>query len=181
MPELDAKDRDDLRKNQFAYVDKDGGEHLPINDASHVRNAMARFNQTDFESQTAKEEARKKILAAAKRYDIEVDDANIAVWVATHGRGVWSTTTMPLLEFDEVFCCGYIDPWDPPPMARVFGQAFDPFESSRLTARTSTGRTTCRRPADPSRSCRTESGSWSLRCKLSFSERAFAQHRSRPS
>ena len=39
MPELDAKDRDDLRSNQFAYVDKDGGEHLPLNDASHVRNA----------------------------------------------------------------------------------------------------------------------------------------------
>lgn len=79
MPELDTKDRDNLRKNQFAYVDKDGGEHLPINDASHVRNAMARFNQTEFESQTAKEEARKKILAAAKRYDIEVDeDSNVA-------------------------------------------------------------------------------------------------------
>ena len=79
MPELDAQDRDDLRKDQFAYVDKDGGEHLPINDASHVRNAMARFNQTDFESKTAKEEARKKILAAAKRYDIEVDeDSNVA-------------------------------------------------------------------------------------------------------
>ena len=79
MPELDAQDRDDLRKDQFAYVDKDGGEHLPLNDASHVRNAMARFNQTDFESQTAKEAARKKILAAAKRYDIEVDeDSNVA-------------------------------------------------------------------------------------------------------
>jgi hypothetical protein len=79
MPTLDAKDRDKLRSNQFAYVDKDGGEHLPIHDASHVRNAMARFNQTDFESKTAKEEARKKILAAAKRHDIEVDeDANVA-------------------------------------------------------------------------------------------------------
>jgi hypothetical protein len=79
MPELDAQDRDNLRSNQFAYVDKDGGEHLPINDASHVRNAMARFNQTDFESKTAREEARKKILAAAKRHDIDVDeDANVA-------------------------------------------------------------------------------------------------------
>ncbi len=79
MPTLDAEDRDKLRSNQFAYVDKDGGEHLPIHDASHVRNAMARFNQTDFESKTAKEEARKKILAAAKRHDIEVDeDANVA-------------------------------------------------------------------------------------------------------
>lgn len=79
MATLDAEDRDKLRSTQFAYVDKDGGEHLPIHDASHVRNAMARFNQTDFESKTAKEAARKKILEAAKRHDIEVDDdANIA-------------------------------------------------------------------------------------------------------
>ena len=79
MATLTEKARDRIPKSKFAYVDKDGGEHLPINDASHVRNAMARFNQTDFESQTAKEEARKKILAAAKRYDIEVDDdANVA-------------------------------------------------------------------------------------------------------
>ena len=79
MPELDAQDRDKLRSNQFAYVDRDGGEHLPINDASHVRNAMARFNQTEFESKKAKEAARKKILAAARRFDIEVDeDSNVA-------------------------------------------------------------------------------------------------------
>ena len=79
MPELDAKDRDDLRSNQFAYVDKDGGEHLPLNDASHVRNAMARFNQTDFESASAKEGARRKIVSAAKKHGIEVsDDSNVA-------------------------------------------------------------------------------------------------------
>jgi hypothetical protein len=74
MPELDAEDRDDLRKDQFAYVDSKGGEHLPINDESHIRNAMARWNQTEFESATAKEEARRKILAAAKRHGIEIED-----------------------------------------------------------------------------------------------------------
>lgn len=74
MAELDADDRDDLRKNQFAYVDREGGEHLPINDESHVRNAISRWNQTDFESKTAKEEARKKILRAAEKYDIDVDE-----------------------------------------------------------------------------------------------------------
>ena len=79
MAELTEKQRDKLTKSQFAYVDKDGGEHLPIHDASHVRNAMARFNQTHFESKAAKERARKKILAAAKRHDIEVDeDANVS-------------------------------------------------------------------------------------------------------
>jgi hypothetical protein len=78
MPELDTRDREKLRSSQFAYVDRDGGEHLPINDASHVRNAIARFNQTEFESVAAKERAREKILNAAKRYDIEVDeDANV--------------------------------------------------------------------------------------------------------
>ena len=74
MPELDTEDREKLRKDQFAYVDKEGGEHLPINDESHIRNAMARWNQTDFESDAAKEEARKKILAAAKRHGIEVSE-----------------------------------------------------------------------------------------------------------
>ncbi|HEU4864342.1 MAG TPA: DUF6582 domain-containing protein [Candidatus Limnocylindria bacterium] len=74
MAELDAEDRDDLRKDQFAYVDREGGEHLPINDESHVRNAISRWNQTDFESKTAKEEARKKILRAAEKYDIDVDE-----------------------------------------------------------------------------------------------------------
>ena len=74
MSELDAQARDRLKKSDFAYVDRDGGEHLPINDATHVRNAIARFNQTDFESKAAKERARKKILSAAKRHGIEVSD-----------------------------------------------------------------------------------------------------------
>ena len=79
MATLDTKDREKLRSNQFAYVDKEGGEHLPINDESHVRNAIARFNQTEFESQAAKERARKTVLSAAKRHGIEVDeDSNIA-------------------------------------------------------------------------------------------------------
>jgi len=74
MATLTEKKRDNLRSNQFAYVDSKGGEHLPINDESHVRNAMARWNQTEFESATAKENARKKIVGAAKRHGIEVDD-----------------------------------------------------------------------------------------------------------
>lgn len=78
MSELDAADREDLRRDQFAYVDRDGGEHLPIHDESHVRNAISRFSQTEFESDAARERARKKILAAAERHGIEVDeDSNV--------------------------------------------------------------------------------------------------------
>ena len=77
MATLDTKDRDKLRSSQFAYVDKKGEEHLPVNDATHVRNAIARFNQTEFESKAAKERARKKILSAAKRFDVEVAEDSI--------------------------------------------------------------------------------------------------------
>ena len=79
MAELDTKKREKLRGTQFAYVDRKGGEHLPINDESHVRNAMARWNQTEFETMTAKEGARKKIIGAAKRHGIEIDkESNLA-------------------------------------------------------------------------------------------------------
>ena len=72
MAELETEDREKLDKRKFAYVDEEGEGHLPINDDAHVRNAMARFNQTDFESGTKKETARKKIVKAAKRRGIKV-------------------------------------------------------------------------------------------------------------
>lgn len=79
MAELDTRDRKSLRKSQFAYVDKTGEGHLPINDASHVRNAIARFSQTEFETKADKERARRNILGAAKKHDIEVsEDSDIA-------------------------------------------------------------------------------------------------------
>jgi hypothetical protein len=74
MAELDTADRKKLSKRQFAYVDADGEGHLPINDESHIRNAMSRWNQTDFPSKTAKDAARRKILAAARRHGIEISD-----------------------------------------------------------------------------------------------------------
>lgn len=78
MPELDARDRARLRSTQFAYVDSRGEEHLPLNDEAHVRNAIARFDQTDFESKAAKERARRKILRAAAEHGIEVaEDSNV--------------------------------------------------------------------------------------------------------
>ena len=63
MADLEHEQRDALRKDQFAYVDSDGGEHLPIHDESHVRNAIARFNQTDFESKAAKERRARRSCA----------------------------------------------------------------------------------------------------------------------
>jgi hypothetical protein len=74
MAQLSERRRERMPRGEFAYVDSDGEGHLPINDESHVRNAMARWNQTKFESAKAKESARKKILAAARKHHIEVDE-----------------------------------------------------------------------------------------------------------
>lgn len=74
MSELKTAQRDRLRDSAFAYVDREGERHLPINDAAHVRSAIARFGQTDFGSTKTKYAAAKRILAAARRYDIDVDD-----------------------------------------------------------------------------------------------------------
>ena len=87
MAELSTRGRERLRKTQFAYIDSDGGEHLPIHDEAHVRNAIARWNQTAFESTAAKERARKRVLSAAKRFKIEVDpDDHVAKKVAKPAR-----------------------------------------------------------------------------------------------
>jgi len=79
MATLTEESRDRLRSSQFAYVDRKGEEHLPINDEAHIRNAIARWNQTEFESASAKEGARRKIVSAARRHGIEVsEDSNVA-------------------------------------------------------------------------------------------------------
>ena len=74
MAEMDADDRDKLRKDQFAYVDSKGGEHLPIHDESHVRNAMARFNQTKGVTDAERDQAFENIKAAAAHYKIEMTE-----------------------------------------------------------------------------------------------------------
>lgn len=43
---------------------------MPIHDESHVRNALARFDQVKYESPEAQEEARDRLLKAAKRHGI---------------------------------------------------------------------------------------------------------------
>ena len=70
MPTLSATARARLPDSLFAYVDSQGRRRLPINDASHVRNALARFDQVDFEDDAARERARERLLRAAKKYGI---------------------------------------------------------------------------------------------------------------
>jgi len=70
MPRLGAKDRAQLPDSAFAYIDSRGHRRLPIHDASHVRNALARFNQVAFEDEAARDRARSRLLRAAKKHSI---------------------------------------------------------------------------------------------------------------
>ena len=74
MATLNEKARDRIPRSQFAYVDASGEGHLPIHDEAHVRNAVSRWSQTNFEDDGAREKARRKIVSAARKHGIELSD-----------------------------------------------------------------------------------------------------------
>jgi hypothetical protein len=73
-------DQDDLPDSDFAYLERGGthdkpgftkprsNRHLLVNDASHVHDAEARFDQTKFDSAAAKRGAWRKIQEAARKH-----------------------------------------------------------------------------------------------------------------
>lgn len=84
MAELDTAARDRLHDRSFAYIDRDGERHLPINDDAHIRNAAARFDQTDFENAGQRHQAARRIVAAAKRHDIALAEDDAVVKAAKY-------------------------------------------------------------------------------------------------
>jgi len=70
VPPLSAKERASLPDSAFAYIDSTGRRRLPINDAAHVRNALARFNQVHFEDEATRDRARIRLLRAAQKHGV---------------------------------------------------------------------------------------------------------------
>jgi ElaB/YqjD/DUF883 family membrane-anchored ribosome-binding protein len=71
MGKLNAEDREELDEGAFAFP-KERKE--PLENASHVRNAVARFNQVKGVSDDERDAAWKRIKAAAKKFDVEVSE-----------------------------------------------------------------------------------------------------------
>ncbi|HEV2679535.1 MAG TPA: DUF6582 domain-containing protein [Rhodanobacter sp.] len=71
MAKLDTEKRDDLSKSHFAFPRQ---RKEPLEDAAHVRNAVARFNQVEGVSAEEKDEAWKRIQAAAKKYGVKLSE-----------------------------------------------------------------------------------------------------------
>ncbi|GAA2623551.1 hypothetical protein GCM10010399_63530 [Dactylosporangium fulvum] len=67
--QLDAGERDELSDSAYAFprVRKE-----PLNDASHVRNAIARFDQVRDVSDEERREAFRRIKRAAGKYGVEM-------------------------------------------------------------------------------------------------------------
>ena len=71
MAELSEKQRDKLDEDKFAFP-KERKE--PLEDAGHVRNAIARFDQVEGVSDHERDEAWKRIKKAAEKYGVEVHE-----------------------------------------------------------------------------------------------------------
>ena len=70
---LSTAEEDRLPDEEFAFPAE---RKEPLVDARHVRNAIARFNQVEGVTDAERDKAWRRILAAAKRYDIDVSEGD---------------------------------------------------------------------------------------------------------
>ncbi len=71
MTKLDSEERDRLPSREFAFPKQ---RKEPIEDAAHVRAAVARFMQVQGVTEAERDEAWKRIEAAAKRFGVELHE-----------------------------------------------------------------------------------------------------------
>jgi hypothetical protein len=71
MSKLDQEDKNDISTQQFAFPKQ---RKEPLEDASHVRNAIARFNQVSGVTDAERDEAWKRIHTAAKKFKVELHE-----------------------------------------------------------------------------------------------------------
>jgi hypothetical protein len=71
MSELSDKHRDKLPDSAFAFPEQ---RKEPLEDASHVRNAIARFDQVEGVSDRQRDEAWQRIRKAADKFGVEVHE-----------------------------------------------------------------------------------------------------------
>jgi hypothetical protein len=70
---LSTAEKDRLADSEFAFPRE---RKEPLTDARHVRNAIARFDQVEGVSDAERDQAWQRILAAAKRYDVQVSESS---------------------------------------------------------------------------------------------------------
>jgi hypothetical protein len=71
--DLTTEDRKKIDTSNYAFPDQ---RKEPLEDASHVRNAIARFDQVKGVSDTEREAAFHRIKAAAKKHGVDMKETN---------------------------------------------------------------------------------------------------------
>ena len=71
MSKLSDEERDELADSKFAFPKQ---RKEPIEDAGHVRAAIARFNQVRDVTDAERDEAWQRINRAAKKHGVEVEE-----------------------------------------------------------------------------------------------------------
>lgn len=70
---LSTESRKHLKDSTYAFPAQ---RKEPLNDASHVRNAIARFDQVKDTTVSQREEAFHRIQAAARKFGVEMTETN---------------------------------------------------------------------------------------------------------
>jgi hypothetical protein len=73
MSKISTETRQGIPDEKFAFP-KERKE--PLENAAHVRNAIARFNQVEGVSEAEKDAAWKRIKTAAKKFGVEMDESS---------------------------------------------------------------------------------------------------------
>jgi hypothetical protein len=73
MSKLNQHDRDEIPDRQYAFPKE---KKEPLEDAAHVRNAIARFNQVEGVTDAERDAAWKRIRAAAEKFGVEVKESH---------------------------------------------------------------------------------------------------------
>ncbi len=73
MSKVDQEQRDAMPEREFAFPAQ---RKEPLEDAAHVRTALARFNQVKDVTDAERDAAWKRIRAAARKFGVEMDEGD---------------------------------------------------------------------------------------------------------
>lgn len=85
MSDLDTEDRNELSDSKFAFP-KERKE--PIEDADHVRAAIARFDQVEDVTNDERDEAWQRIKDAAQKFGVDMDGSDWRELFKRNGKDI---------------------------------------------------------------------------------------------
>jgi hypothetical protein len=73
MSKINEEKREKISSGDFAFPKQ---RKEPLQDAAHVRNAIARFNQVESVTDEERDEAWKRIKQAASKFNVEMNESS---------------------------------------------------------------------------------------------------------